>query len=1155
MKTHKQNKITASIGLLNLDEAPECCLQNVRDILLHCPNCTRVNELGEKANEIRILGLFESRYLIIECVDCNEEWCLCTECGPKQRVRIQTTKQLKDHRTNMHSDASKKRRREATQTELASPATTELASPTKTAALQSTESENTEPIVCDMEMNSDTEDNNVIIGDNADSDGEENASINLLDVVNSNNLGFAEKKNAAYFEQCYLGRSDDAGIKYLVMRSTRRSELEATEYCSEQLPDGHAELQVRIANLAFVLTRGQCHSLVQVLDGSYKVGCENGFASASRLIDVEIDKLIEEGRWATELKLLKEKLKVKYCHDLVDRPAHAWSTRIPSEWNDVRNMYLEGARSIVVNLPIPTVHKDVPGHSYVSVADCIRHFLAHRDLSDLATIPSNLNEMTLEKVAHSSCSERAREILQPTAHMLTSYLLFWSDDVEPNRTKANRGSVWLLTATIATHLNNGHSLANTFPIAVGRKGDNHDAVIAKVEEEMKVLRSGSCPSFYIGKKKKKVKMAFEQFCFLQDQPERRDFNLMRAGNGATTGRFGVSADHYALYRRNVLPSCRACLEKMEKALSENNCPWPMDPCDECVRWDVLDDPNELAFWVAPKDYPATEKVVEKTDFEGTKEVHRRCLRPFRITYESLKEAIDTAHDGYLNKGWSNQNCVSYLEVEGMSSKFINVVLEHSARSLSLQIAKQEPHKYQAILDAAAANPSEYKKAPNPNSWTRPTIPLVLHPDVIMHLIFLGIVKTTNIIIQSCLSAQTKWKSFKRSTETYLKEFQIMTIEWIPIQPYQGGKMGGWVSENFLGFSRIMPWFYQNIDAAVAGTNDFVPPVNLPQNKWLNYHNKYWLQVRGLDSKGTAAELKERVAQFIDSGEAPEPMKAPEIPPADVEAVLLALKEILQCIMSTTVTPALVNRTRYAVRVFLSKYDSLCRPLRQKTPAVLSSYNFICLLNLPDIMEKFGPLRCLWEGGPRGEGFVRFAKPLMNYGFRINWHYQLMTKMLRAGTFDTLLNSHPDPSVVGINDKNALRDRKGSFHLYKSAFDVEQRFLAERPLVERVPVSVVLVEESTGVKVFSVVRDYSHLLQLKLNDLEPMQHFGLNYYSFAVSSDDGADIAWERVAPNAKRLGFALLLPLLNVADTENRFALISSNWLDLSPSVSISELL
>ena len=52
--------------------------------------------------------------------------------------------------------------------------------------------------------------------------------------------------------------------------------------------------------------------------------------------------------------------------------------------------------------------------------------------------------------------------------------------------------------------------------------------------------------------------------------------------------------------------------------------------------------------------------------------------------------------------------------------------------------------------------------------------------------------------------------------------------------------------------------------------------------------------------------------------------------------------------------------------------------KQKTnPTWLSHSNCMSLLNLPEMMEEFGPLRNFWEGGNFGEGFLRLTKPTLN----------------------------------------------------------------------------------------------------------------------------------------------------------------------------------
>ena len=38
-----------------------------------------------------------------------------------------------------------------------------------------------------------------------------------------------------------------------------------------------------------------------------------------------------------------------------------------------------------------------------------------------------------------------------------------------------------------------------------------------------------------------------------------------------------------------------------------------------------------------------------------------------------------------------------------------------------------------------------------------------------------------------------------------------------------------------------------------------------------------------------------------------------------------------------------------------------------------------LLNLPDQIRSYGPLRIWWEGGYKGKGILRSIKPLISHG--------------------------------------------------------------------------------------------------------------------------------------------------------------------------------
>ena len=70
----------------------------------------------------------------------------------------------------------------------------------------------------------------------------------------------------------------------------------------------------------------------------------------------------------------------------------------------------------------------------------------------------------------------------------------------------------------------------------------------------------------------------------------------------------------------------------------------------------------------------------------------------------------------------------------------------------------------------------------------------------------------------------------------------------------------------------------------------------------------------------------------------------------------------------------------------------------------------------------------------------------------------------------------------------------------------------------------------------------------------MRKFGINYYGFEVGG--GIELVeWTVLAPQAKEIGYGLLLPLLEDGETAHqKFALISSNWKSLCPKTTLQAL-
>jgi hypothetical protein len=52
------------------------------------------------------------------------------------------------------------------------------------------------------------------------------------------------------------------------------------------------------------------------------------------------------------------------------------------------------------------------------------------------------------------------------------------------------------------------------------------------------------------------------------------------------------------------------------------------------------------------------------------------------------------------------------------------------------------------------------------------------------------------------------------------------LYWLVCVPYTGEKLGGWTSDNYLAFARLMSWFYSEISTVVRDF-EFIEPL-MPQ---------------------------------------------------------------------------------------------------------------------------------------------------------------------------------------------------------------------------------------------------------------------------------------------------------------------------------------
>ncbi|KAL7577205.1 hypothetical protein ACA910_003538 [Epithemia clementina (nom. ined.)] len=226
----------------------------------------------------------------------------------------------------------------------------------------------------------------------------------------------------------------------------------------------------------------------------------------------------------------------------------------------------------------------------------------------------------------------------------------------------------------------------------------------------------------------------------------------------------------------------------------------------------------------------------------------------------------------------------------------------------------------------------------------------------------------------------------------------------------------------------------------------------PRN-WNKKENTSWLSARGLDKKGSAQELKERVQMCLQQTNIPLPRQSSGSEKGVVD-VWKSLHSLLQIVMRTGQDAINTEEIDFWVKRFLSRYTKVDQGLQSseesnKKPSWVTSYNFMSLLNLPDAVRQFGPLHNIWEGGTQGEGFLQYVKRKMSMGLRNNWQKRLLTRIYKRKSLAMLLSADIGMeedilAAAADDDDNKNKDdnpnHSGKFFVYNDFGKLLSNFL-------------------------------------------------------------------------------------------------------------------
>jgi hypothetical protein len=802
------------------------------------------------------------------------------------------------------------------------------------------------------------------------------------------------------------------------------------------------------------------------------------------------------------------------------------SIPVPTTKQQLRSIICDGSRSLISNLPHPEV-RTMDVHAYVLPSECIADLLAH------GTLDFN-HGRTIHQVQSLAESRLAKQIIEKNNQFQCKsvFLSFWSDDFEPNYSKNNRrGSVWICTLTVQTAESGTPRINNVYPLAVGPKGSNHQPVVRKLLDDIKKLErvegTESTVVMYDGKTKSDAMVSAHLICVTQDQPERRGFNGLLLGGKAYHARWGWAFNNSEV--RAKMPPCANCLSDLKT--TKRGGITELRICSECFN-----------FWNSPPemnhdpedDYPDSE-LDDDIDING---VETKTLQCKQLSFSLLKEVTKRTHDKIVAGAWTKATARAYLSRFCLNTQSQDELIQCASNSATYKKAQEENNA--AVVAACHAlmieEPDKHGQWKYPAMWDS-GINLQQVTEPCMHLMFLGLMKNNCFQIQEWAAMRNQYSAMRRELERRTLVLEQLHLGWCKIQPYRGEKLGGWVSENFMAFARISPWVYSCLHT-LEDDPPFHAQDDKPISKWTTDECKSFLRPRRILLAGNVKELRERVIENFDAP-IPPPVGGPV---EEVDALVLSQWELNCFFMGMECLPEDDSHEKVGsclIRLFLSALavlDSSTGPVAgRKLPIWVTQYNCQSLLNLPDQTKILGPIRNRWEGGKRGEGFLRIVKPIVQSG-RKNWQKNLFLNILRQKTLVQMKSTDDDDEVSDYEeDASSMEDQMHepqSFVHYRCHADVVERWTRGTVL------SGVLVEG----KLYICHRFGARLLLLEFVTMEDsaVYSFGLWYHEMTyldVEDDDKGYLQDVRVD------SYALLLPMLS-KDTEapQRYALVTSNW-------------
>ena len=646
------------------------------------------------------------------------------------------------------------------------------------------------------------------------------------------------------------------------------------------------------------------------------------------------------------------------------------SVSVPTAEAAFRNTVLhDGKHSILNSVAIPEFEK-IDGHSCCSPVSIVQFLFACGTPVEPIPVDASAQSTVTRCTETLKAQDTAARSVQLAGHNGTVILKCdcWSDDADLTTDVATAGrgkQTWFMTVTISVPREKQNSTDDTFLVAVGNKGGNHDVVRRRFESDIALL-NGSVPNCACRTElRRNLQCSMASCSFLMDVPETREVSGTLSFNGRFHPRFGYTSSLLGIRKSSsaeassaeaskemafdrLMPCCKCHDNRVKRII-------PPAPCLVCADLD-FETANDVLRGPLPNDHPSTNI---DTD------VVQNGVRPQRTSFSVMAEECRKTARSCQKKEWTDKECRSCLCHHGTSDETACLVIDWVDDCLDRNKSADE------MLDGLTDQVL-------PATWVSGNLTLKDLLDVPVHLLGLGVVRSTTTPIVKWMKARGLNSAFVRSFGDLLSLITESTrLNWLELRGHKEGTMGSWISKNCFGFAAVYKWFFSQLSAAAPDPlleeND---PDVVPIKNWRVRELQNWLKNRDQSSSGRKSESQERVKKLLDNPEGP-PKKVGQKggPVTDAENVVTSLHSMMSLLLQEYTNAEHRKEVERAIKIFLHHVnvsDKLVQPDR-KAPLTVSSPNFLLLLNLPEQLRVCGHVRLHWEGCGMGEKILQGIK--------------------------------------------------------------------------------------------------------------------------------------------------------------------------------------